>query len=124
MMSKEDPTVEVEYFLKKLKGDPNTWHILKVGDEEESQGLLLTYVDDIRVATSEEVGEATMKAIDQTWKCSPKEVVREGNKGVSFCGIVTEKIQDGYFIHQRPCVKHLIKKHQMAGCDATKFFVR
>jgi hypothetical protein len=40
MMSKEDPTIEVEYFLKELQGDPNTWRILKKGDGEESQGLL------------------------------------------------------------------------------------
>jgi hypothetical protein len=115
--------VEEEYILKKLKSDPNTWHILKKGEEEESRGLLLTYVDDILVATTEELGEAVMKAIDQTWKCSPEEVVREGEKGVSFCGIVIEKIENGYFIHQRPYTKELLKKHKLEGCNSTKIIL-
>ena len=82
--NKEDPKLKEEYSLKKLQSDPNTWHILKKGEEENSKGLLLTYVDEILVAASEELGEAVMKAIEQIWKCSPEEVVREGEKGLSF----------------------------------------
>jgi hypothetical protein len=74
----EDPEIVDKYFLKKLQSDPNTWHILKEGEEQESKGLLLTYVDDILVATSDEVGKATMKAIDDTWKCSAEEIVQKG----------------------------------------------
>ena len=90
--------------------------------EEESKGLLLTYVDDVLVATTEELGEAIMKAIDQTWKCFSEEVVREGEKGVSFCGIVIEKIEHGYFI-QRPYTKELLKKHKLEGCNSTKIIL-
>ena len=79
----------------------------------------MTYVDDILVATTEELCEATMKAIDQTWKCFPEEVVCE-EKGVSFCGIVIEKIEHAYFIHQRPYTKELLKKHKLEGCNSTK----
>ena len=82
--TKEDPTVKEESILKKLRSDPNTWHILKKGEEEESKGFLLTYVDDILVATAAEIGEATMKAIDQTWKCSPEEVALEEGKRCKF----------------------------------------
>ena len=57
--------------------------------------MLLTYVDDILVAATEEIGDATTKAIDSIWKCSDEEVVREGSKGVSFCGIVIDKIPNG-----------------------------
>jgi hypothetical protein len=64
--NKDDPTRVDIYFLKKLQSDPNTWHILKEGEEEESKGLLLTYVDDILVASTEEIGEATMREIDRT----------------------------------------------------------
>ena len=46
--------------------------------------MLLTYMADILAATAEEIREATMKAIDNTWKCSDEEVVLEGSKGVSF----------------------------------------
>ena len=123
MPNEEDPTAKGEYLLKKTQSDPNTWHILKKGDEEESKGLLLTSVDDILVAPSEELGEAAMKAIDQTWKCSPEEVVLEGGKGVSFCGIVIEKMQNGYFIHQRPYTKGLLKKHKLEERNATKIIL-
>ena len=64
-----------------------------------------------------------MKAIYRTWKCSPEEVVREGRKGVSFCGIVIEKIQDGYLIHQRPDTKELLKKHKLEECNSTKIIL-
>ena len=83
----------------------------------------MTYVDDILVATTEELGEATMKVIDNAWKCSPEEVVREGEKGVSFCGIVIKKIEHGFFIHQRPYTKDLLKKHKLEGCNATKIIL-
>ena len=43
----EKDGIKEEYILKKLQSDPNTWHIVKKGEEEESTGLLLTYVDDI-----------------------------------------------------------------------------
>jgi len=65
------------------------------------KGLVLTYVDDILVTTTEELGDATMNEIDSTWKCSEKETVEEGQTGVSFCGLVIEKLPDGYFIHQK-----------------------
>ena len=42
-----------EYFLKKLETDVNTWHILKKGEEKESKGILLTYVDDLMIITKE-----------------------------------------------------------------------
>ena len=103
--SKDDPSKVDIYFLKKLQSDPNTWHILKEGEEEESKALLLTYVDDILVATTEEIGNATMKAIDLTWNCSEEEVVQEGSKGVSFCGIVIEKLPSSYFMRQKPDTK-------------------
>ena len=89
--SSEDPNIVDNYFLKRLQSDPNIWRILKEGEEEESKGLLLTYVGDILVATTEEARQATMKAIDNTWKCSDEEVAQGGSKGVSCCGIVIEK---------------------------------
>ena len=57
-----------EFYLQRLNTDVNTWHILKNG-EKESQGILLTYVDDLMVVTTEEIGEALMKKIDEIWKC-------------------------------------------------------
>ena len=56
--SSEDSKIVDKYFLKKLQSDPNTWHILTEGQERESKGLLLTYVDDILVATTAERGNA------------------------------------------------------------------
>ncbi len=78
-----------EFYLQRLKTDVNTWHILKK-DEKKSQGILLTYVDDLMVVTTEEIGEALMKRIDEIWKCSPEEVVKENSPPVNFCGICKE----------------------------------
>jgi hypothetical protein len=58
--------------------------------------------------------------VDQTWKRSPEEVVKEGGEGVSFCEIVIEKIQNGYFVRQRPCTKELLKKHRLEESNSTK----
>ena len=121
--NKDDPNKVDIYFLKKLQSDPNTWHILKEGDEKESKGLVLTYVDDILVTTTEELGDTTMKEIDLTWKCSEKEVVKKGSKGVSFCGLVIEKLPNGYFIHQKPYTKELLKKHQLQNSNSTKIIL-
>ena len=52
-----------------------------------------------------------------------EEVVREGGKGASFCGIVIEEITDGYFLHQRPYTKELIKKLKLGDCNATKIIL-
>ena len=120
VQNSEDPTKIDIYFLKKLQSDPNTWHILKEGEEEESKGLLLTYVDDILVATTEEIGNATMKAIDLAWKCSEEKVIKEGSKGVSFCGIVIEKLHNGYFMYQKPYIKELLEKRHLEDCNASK----
>ena len=49
--------------------------------------------------------------------------MEEGQKGVSFCGIVIEKLPNGYFIHQKPYVKELLKKHHLEDCNATKIIL-
>ena len=49
MPTKEDPSINEEYILKKLQSDLNTWHILKKGDEEESPEAEPTAVSDKEV---------------------------------------------------------------------------
>ena len=44
-------------------------------------------------------------------------------KGVSFCGVVIEKTEHGYFIQQRPYTKELLKKHKLEGCNSTKIIL-
>ena len=90
---------------------------MEKGEEKESKGLLLTYVDDIMVIAKEELAEQVMKKIDETWKCSPEEIVKEGAAAVSFCGICIEKTSEGIFIHQKPYIKDLLKKNQLEGCN-------
>ena len=51
-----------KFYLRRLETDVNTWHILKK-DEKKSQGILLTYVDDLMVVTTKEIGEALMKKL-------------------------------------------------------------
>jgi hypothetical protein len=75
------------------------------------------------VVTTEEIGEALMKRIDEIWKCSAEEVVKEHSPPVNFCGICTEKMKDGYFIHQKPYIKDLLKEHRLEDCNATKIIL-
>jgi len=117
-----DDEADDEFYLQRLNTDVNTWHILKKG-EKESQGIVLTYVDDLMVVTTEEIGEALMKKIDEIWKCSAEEVVREHSPPVNFCGICIEKMKDGYFIHQKPYIKDLLKKYRLEDCNATKIIL-
>ena len=42
---------------------------------------------------------------------------------ISFCGIVIEKLPNGYFIHQKPYVKELLKKHHLEDSNATKIIL-
>ena len=111
-----------EYYLKRLQTDVNTWHILKKG-EKKSFGILPTYVDDLMVVSTEEIGEAFMKKVDEMWKCLPEEVVKENSPPVNVCGICIEKIEDGYFIHQKPYIKDLFKKNRLEDCNATKIIL-
>jgi hypothetical protein len=118
----DDKDVFDEFYLRSLETDVNTWHILKK-DEKKSQGILLTYVDDLMVVTTKKIGEAFMKKIDEIWKCSPEEVVEENKPPVNFCGICIERMKDGYFIHQKPYIKDLLKKYRLEDCNATKILL-
>jgi len=91
--------------------------------EKESKGILLTYVDDLMVITEAKINEVIMKTIDKTWKCSPEEVVKMNNQPVSFCGICIEEVENGFFIHQRPYTRELLKKHRLEECNATKILL-
>ena len=64
-----------------------------------------------------------MKAIDALWKCSPEEVVKKSGPTVTFCGICIQRKEDGYFIHQRPYIKDLLKKYRLEECNATKIIL-
>ena len=54
---------------------------------------------------------------------SPEEVVKENSPPVNFCGICIEKMKDGYFIHQKPYIKDLLKKYRPEDCNATKIIL-
>ena len=77
--------------MKRFESDVNTWHIIQKGDESEAKGLLITYVDDIMVIAEEVIAEAMMKKIDQTWKCSEEEIVKEGSPPVSLWNLHREE---------------------------------
>jgi len=120
--TRKDSEEEEVYQLRRFEADVNTWHIVKEGSQE-AKGLLLTYVDDIMVTADEELAKAMMQRIDEQWKCSPEEIVEEGKDPISFCGICIEKGRKGYFIHQKPYIKDLLKKHRMDDCSATKILL-
>ena len=79
-------------------------------------------MDDLIVVPTEEIGEAFVQ-VDEIWIRSPEEVVKENSPPVNYCGISVEKIEDGYFIRQKPCIKDLLKKYRLEYCNTTKIIL-
>ena len=52
--NKDDPSQVDFHFLKKLQSDPNSWHILKEGDEEEPQRKRLNKKSPLSVLEGDE----------------------------------------------------------------------
>ena len=88
MLEEMEVSVEEEGKVKILKlealaSEQNLWRILS--QEEELQGLLMTYVDDIFVVGSSSVATAMVQRLQQTWTTSPPE--RVAQNGVKLLGM-------------------------------------
>ena len=80
--------------------DENLWQI-KLQGEEELQGLVLVYVDDILILAKREVVEAIYQWLVSDWKCSNLEWVEDGSlrlfgKELRVCGAGVHLSQAGY----------------------------
>ncbi len=116
-----DLEIEIEgksLHLVPLQSEPNLWKIVEkeVGLDGQTplRGLLLTYVDDIFVVAEDDVREATLGKIMQTWSTSPPDKV--GAKPITFLGMNISKVMDQstgkdvWYVNQNSYIKDLLEK--------------
>ena len=117
-----DLEIEIEgksLHMVPLQSEPNLWKIVEkeVGlDDGQTplRGLLLTYVDDIFIVAEDDVREATLEKIMQTWSTSPPDKV--GAKPITFLGMNISKVMDQstgkdvWYVNQDSYIKDLLEK--------------
>ena len=103
--------------LRPLDSEPNLWKVVKRDEdpyqEEETLGLVMTYVDDIFMVGAEKVVNATMEEFRRKWKTSEPEEV--GEKALRFLGmeVMKQKNERGdemWMITQQSYLQDLLQK--------------
>ena len=79
----------------------------------QTEGYLITYVDDILVSSTREVTEAVLSAVKAIWTCSDGECTYN-NQDVTFCALRIHKmLNGGYFLDQAPYTSDIITRHDL-----------
>ena len=93
------------------------WQV-KVKDQQEPEGFLGVYVDDLIAIGKDGLLDELMEQLTLVFKMAePTKVTPE--KGVTFCGYEIGMDENyNYTISQEKYVEELIKKHQMEGFEA------
>ena len=103
--------------LRPLDSEPNLWKVTKRDEdpsqEEETLGLVMTYVDDVFMVGPKKVVNATMEEFRKKWKTSEPEEV--GEKALRFLGmeVMKEKNEKGeevWLITQHSYLQDLLQK--------------
>ena len=107
--------------LRPLDSEPNLWRLVRRDEdpcqEEETFGLVMTYVDDIFMVGCEKVVEATMQELRKKWKTSEPEQV--GERPLRFLGmdIMKKKEAEGgevWLVTQQSYLQDLLQKDEGA----------
>ena len=107
-----------DYYLEQLESESCMWMIKKAGSEEV-HGILLTYVDDLLILSTEQTAHAWMKEIRKEWETSEPEVVDKGST-TRFLGMEITKGHTGvWFASQEGYTKDLLQRH--LGQDPTRW---
>lgn len=105
--------------MRPLDSEPNLWRLVKRDEdpcqEEETFGLVMTYVDDIFMVGCEKVVEATMQELRKKWKTSEPEQV--GERPLRFLGmdIMKKKEAEGgevWLVTQQSYLQDLLQKDE------------
>ena len=74
---------------------------------------MITYVDDILVASTQDVCECVISAVKAIWTCSDGECTYN-TQDVTFCALrITKFISGGYFLDQAPYTSDIIDRHDL-----------
>ena len=108
----------MDFFLEPLQSEPNLWKLQNANDLEDRTlyGLLMTYVDDILMASSPSLLQAMQDKIQSTWTTSSPELVTQ--EPVRFLGVEISKFwcdqlqREVWMITQQGYTKDFVQKEE------------
>ena len=96
------------YVLRPSDAEPNLWRIIWVRSDEELSyedeltselyGLIVVYVDDMLMMSTEEILREVLQTIQKEWATSPPEWL--GSESVRFLGMEISEHPDGFLANQ------------------------
>ena len=102
--------------------EPNMWTVYEVGAsrDQEPEGLILVYVDDILMCGPLWLVHALSAAIRSTWKASDLELLDPGHE-IRFlgCEIAVSEEYDAIYVHQRPYIGELLRLHMTPSTESS-----
>ena len=94
--------------------ESNIWYILD--KEDNIQGYVATYVDDIISVGPELEINAALQCVETLWKCSTREVLSKQGDRLKFCGFQIERTGNGYHLDQKEYILDLCSKKGVVEC--------
>ena len=85
----------------------------KLVDESAVIGVIVIYVDDILICSTNPVIAAVAKSIKELWSTSPLAMASDG--AIKFLGLEIEKIDGGFAISQADYIAELLRIHKVKG---------
>ncbi|OLP78075.1 Copia protein [Symbiodinium microadriaticum] len=80
-------------------------------DGSDLVGIIVVYVDDLLICSTDPTIRAVAKAIQQKWNTSSLALASEG--AVRFLGMEICKIQGGFALNQEPYIRELVRIHEV-----------
>ena len=102
------------WVLQQGTAEPNMWLVRQEGapPDQEPDGLVLVYVDDIFISGPAWLVDALSSTIRGVWKASPLELL-EVNHEIRFlgCEIAVSEEYDAIYVHQRPYIEEILRQY-------------
>ena len=95
--------------LRNLDTDENLWRVCYEDRPEETEGLMLIYVDDILVLSVPGIIKCIYAWLIAVWKCSALEMLSDG--ALRFLGVELRLQGGGIHISQAGYVRDLLRQH-------------
>ncbi|OLP93881.1 Copia protein [Symbiodinium microadriaticum] len=100
--------------LQQGTAEPNMWLVREkdAPPDQEPDGLVLVYVDDILISGPSWLVQALSTTIRGVWKASPLEML-EVNHDIRFlgCEIAVTEDYDAIYLHQRPYIEEILRQY-------------
>ncbi|CAE7201042.1 RE1 [Symbiodinium microadriaticum] len=85
----------------------------KLVEESAVIGVIVIYVDDILICSTNAVIAAVARSIKELWSTSPLVMASEG--AIKFLGLEIEKIEGGFAVSQADYIAELLRIHNVKG---------